>query len=180
MNQRLVVGIALFGALALGVGCTVLWRSMSRKYIAKWDMPAGGTASKPVVNRQGNVCIVQHAQGVSEPLACADVQFFPGVYDAIGVNESRIVKWQNENGFDSGGVDRTGELLAPGYPIFSRLAWTLIDPVYLQGNDLSALLEETKRISQNSADPAVKANLDKLSALAEQAQQESKVLRFFG
>jgi hypothetical protein len=180
MNKRLVVGVALFAGVALGIGCTVLWRSMSRKYIAKWDIPAGGTASKPATSGQGNVCIVQHAHGASEPLACANVQFFPGVYNAIGVDESRIVKWQNDNGFDSGGVDRTGALLAPGYPIFSRLAWTQIDPVYLQGNDLSMLLEESKRISESSANPAVKASLEELLTLATKAQEESKVLRFFG
>jgi hypothetical protein len=177
MNKRVLVSTALFGVLALTIACAILWRNMSRKYIARWDMPSDRTAAKSVEKVRGNVCIVQHAHGPSEPSACADVHLFPHVYDAIGVDENRIIKWQNKNGFDSGGVDQTGALLAPGYPLFSRLAWTVVEPVYLEGNELSELLEESKRALVRSNDPVVRANLDKLSALAARAKQESKVLR---
>jgi hypothetical protein len=177
MNKRVVLSAVLFGALAFVIVCAVVWRNMSKKYIARWDMPSGGSASKSLSRMSGNVCIVPHAQGASEPSACADVHLFPGVYGAIGVDENRIVKWQNENGFDSGGIDRSGQLLAPGYPIFSRLAWTVVEPVNLEGNELSELLEEAKRASLESSDPTVQANLNKLSSLAERAQAESKVLR---
>jgi hypothetical protein len=112
---------------------------MSRKYIARWDMPSSGAASKPVESAHGNVCVVEQAHGASKPLACAEVRFFPGVYAAIGVDDNSIIRWQDEHGFHSGGVAPTGALLAPGYPVFSRLAWTLIEPVYLQGDELSAL-----------------------------------------
>jgi hypothetical protein len=179
MNKKAVMSTVLLGLVVLGLGCAVVWRNMSRKYIAKWDMPKGG-AARPPANTHGNVCIVQNADGTSEPLACADVHLFPAVYSAIGVDENTIGKWQDEHGFHSGGVTPTGALLAPDYPIFSRLAWTLIDPVYLQGDDLPALLEESKRIAEGSNDPAVRANLDRLLTLAEKAKAESKVLRFFG
>jgi hypothetical protein len=177
MNKKAVVSAALLGLMVVGLGCAVLWRNMSRKYIARWDMPKGSTSA---VNAHGNVCIVQHPDGRSRALGCADVHLFPGVYSAIGVNESTVMKWQDQYGFHSGGAAPDGSLLAPKYPILSRLAWTQIDPVYLQGEDLSALLEETKRISETSSDPAVKGNLDKLSALATEAQERSQVLRFFG
>jgi hypothetical protein len=176
MKGKTVMGTALLGLVVLGLGCAVLWRNMSRKYIPRWEMPSG-SAPKSL---HGNVCVVQHPNGVSEPLACADVHLFPGVYDTIGVGEDRFRKWQHEYGFHSGGVAPDGALLAPEYPIFSRLAWTHIDPVYLQGGDISALQEEAKRISEISADPIVRANLDMLLALAEKAQQDSQVLRFFG
>jgi hypothetical protein len=128
----------------------------------------------------GNVCIVDSADGLAPPLSCADVHLFPGVYRALGVDQSRIVQWQRENGFDSSGVDRDGALLAPGYPILSRLAWTAIDPVYLGGNELPQLLEESKRASTKSNNPIVQANLDKLASLAARAHKESKILRVFG
>jgi len=176
MKKQTVMGTGLLVLVVLGIGCAVVWRNMSRKYILRWDMPRG-VASKPL---RGNVCIVQHPNGTSEPLACAEVSLFPGVYDTIGVDQDRFRKWQDEHGFHSGGVAPDGALLAPEYPILSRLAWTNIDPVYLQGADLSALLEEAKRVSNASSDAAVKANLDKLSALAMEAQQRSQVLRVFG
>ena len=77
---------------------------MSRKYIARWDMPPDSISPNSVGKSIGNVCIVPHAHGAPEPIACGDVELFPGVYGAIGVDENRIIKWQNENGFDSGGV----------------------------------------------------------------------------
>lgn len=180
MNKKMVISISLFGIVAVTLICTAIWRNWSGKYIIAWHLPFCSVASNPAEKANGNVCVVQHANMTGKPLACADVYLFPHVYEAIGVDEKRMIKWQNENGFDSGGVDCTGALLAPGYPIFSRLAWTIVNPVYLQGEELSRLLEESKRISEQSNDPAVRANLDKLTVLAIKAQQDSKVLRFFG
>ncbi len=176
MNKKAVVSAALLGLMVVGVGCAIVWRTMSKRYIAKWDMPRESASA----GAHGNVCIVQHPDGTAEALGCADVHLFPGVYSAIGVSESTLIKWQDEHGFHSGGIAPDGSVLAPEYPILSRLAWTHIDPVYLQGADLSALLEETKRVSQTSDDATVRANLEKLSALATEAQQRSQVLRFFG
>lgn len=175
-EKKIVMGTVLFGLAVLGSGCVAVWRNMSGKYILRWDMPKD-VASKPL---RGNVCVVQHPNGTSEPLACADLNLFPGVYDTIGVDQNRFRKWQDDHGFHSGGVAPDGALLAPEYPIFSRLAWTNIDPVYLQGAEISALLEEARRVSSASNDATVRANLDKLSALATEAQQRSQVLRVFG
>jgi hypothetical protein len=182
MKKKAVIIGAVIGVAALALVGTALWKNLSRKYLIGWSLPFHTTRSnRPEGTRvAANVCIVGRSHEASEPSACAEISLFPHVYETIGVDKNRIITWQNENGFDSGGVDRTGALLAPGYPIFSRLAWTLIDPVYLQGDELSALLEESKRASAESSDPAVRANLEKLASLAEKAQQESAVLRFFG
>jgi len=177
MHKKAVVGAAFLGLIVFGLGCVVLWRTMSNRYIARWNMPK---ESASVANAHGNVCIVQHPDGTSQALDCADVHLFPGTYSAIGVNENAIIEWQNKHGFHSGGVAPDGSLLAPEYPILSRLPWTNIVPVYLQGPDLSALLEEAKRVSETSNDPAVRDNLGKLTALATEAQRRSQVLRFFG
>lgn len=178
MNKRMLAGIALLGSLALGVACTVVWRTMSKRYIARWErLPGGDASASKEGGSAGNICIISHVSRPWEISACADVHLVPDIYRAIGVDENHIIRWQDEHGFDSGGVDPTGTLLAPGYPIFSRLAWTLIEPVYLQGHDLSELMQEAKRISLQSNDPVVQANLRMLTALAERALAESKVLR---
>lgn len=182
MKRKTVIVGTVIGVATLALVGTMQWKNLSRRYLIGWSLPFHSTKLIRSEDRSmsENVCIVGRSHEVSEPSACAEIRLFPNIYEAIGVDKNRIIRWQNDNGFDSGGVDRTGALLAPGYPIFSRLAWTLIDPVYLQGDDLSALLEESKRISETSSDPAARANLDKLTALAKRARQESKVLRFFG
>jgi len=181
MKKKMIIVVSIVGVATLAFVGTILWKNLSKKYLVGWSLPFRTTKSnRPENAGVANVCIVGPTQELSESSTCAEISLFPHIYEAIGVDEKRIIEWQNKNGFDSGGIDHAGGLLAPGYPIFSRLAWTLIDPVYLRGNDLPALLEESKQISENSADPAVRTNLEKLSALAEKAQQESKALRFFG
>jgi hypothetical protein len=177
MSRNSAIGTTALGAFVLVLLCILLWKNWTRKYIVKWHNPLGKVTETTSGKIEGNVCIIESTKEPSTPLACTIVQFFPAIYDAIGVNGDRLVKWQNENGFHSGGVDRSGALLAPGYPIFSRLAWTLIDPVDLRGDELSGLQEESKRISAESTDPVVKANLERLSELAARAQKESKALR---
>jgi hypothetical protein len=180
MNKRILVSTALIGVFAMTVICAAIWRHWSKRYIVEWRLPFRSQIPGPVAKAVGNVCILQHANVTGEPLICADIYLFPHVYGAIGVSEKRMVEWQNKNGFDSGGVDPTGAFLAPGFPVFSRLAWTQIAPVYLQGDELSGLLGECKRISAASDDPSVKSSLDRLAALAQKAQADSRVLRFFG
>jgi hypothetical protein len=180
MNKRILANTALIGILAVIVICAAIWRHWSRRYIVEWHLPFSSKAHGPVKKAVGNVCILEPSGVTREPLTCAEINLFPHVYGAIGVSEKRMVEWQNKNGFDSGGVDPTGALLAAGYPVFSRLAWTQIAPVSLQGDDISRLLQECRRISTASEDPSVKTNLDMLAALAEKAQADSKVLRFFG
>jgi hypothetical protein len=180
MNKRILVSSVLIGVFAMTVICAAVWRHWSRRYIVEWRLPFRSRIPSPGTKAVGNVCIFQHAGATGEPLICANVDLFPHVYGAIGVSEKRMIGWQNKYGFDSGGIDPTGAFLAPGYPVFSRLAWTQIAPVYLQGEELSSLLEECKRISVASDDPSVKTTLNRLVALAEKAQADSNVLRFFG
>ena len=93
--------------MVIGVGCAIVWRTMSKRYIGKWDMPR---ESASAAGAHGNVCIVQHPDGTAQVLSCADVHLFPTVYSAIGVNESAVIKWQDEHGFHSGGVAPDGSV----------------------------------------------------------------------
>jgi hypothetical protein len=179
MGRRMAVAIVAFVALTLALTCATLWRNMSRKYVIGWRPPFARGSSESQEMSSGNVCIVDRIHPQSKPLSCEEIDLFPSVFGAIGVNESRIAQWQKDNGFYSRGVNRTGTLIAPGYPIFSRLIWTHIESVvYLQGNELSEFLAEVKQALAASNDPLTRARLDRLAILASKAQQESKILRF--
>jgi hypothetical protein len=175
MNKRVVAGVVLVSALALAIGCAAWWKSLSKMYISRWNMPNKAPNLKNVGG--GNVCIVPGRASSWDQSTCADVHLFPGVYRAIGVEGDRIVKWQDEHGFDSGGVSQSG-LLAPGFPVFSSLAWTMIEPVYLSGSQLSDLLIEITQISRKSNDLTVQSALSQLAAMAEKARLESKAILF--
>ncbi len=153
------------------------WMNWSRNYIVRWHMPLGAKHTKSeVVN--ANVCIEPKAGEELHAADCAEVLFFPHLYSSIGVSEQTVIQWQESNGFHSEGVDRMGNILAPGYPIFSRLAWTVIDPVYLSGGELQELIDECVRIRQQAHDPVALSNVSKILDLASRAQSQSRTLRF--
>lgn len=124
----------------------------------------------------GKVCIVdsENQEKISD---CAVIPMFPNVYAALGVDEARVRSWQNENGFDSKGINRDGQLLAPGYPIFSSLAWSVVEPISLRGTTLSKFLSEINRVYDASEDVVARENLRRLAEVAAKAEAESKVLR---
>jgi hypothetical protein len=174
MNKRVMLISAITAAAVIGI-LVFAWMNWSRKYMVRWHMPFRRGNSVQAVT--GNVC-VEPEGGVSySPSDCAEVLLFPHVYSAIGVDEQRFIAWQEADGFHSEGIDRAGNLLAPGYPTFSRLAWTVIDPVSLRGDELSDLIEECNRIRQRSTDPKVLLSIDRLVDLAGKAKRESKALR---
>lgn len=176
MTKRTML-TTLLGVLAMTVFLAAVWKSWTRKYIVTWQIPFRARTPRSSKRIRGNVCIIRRTGEREEAFACNDIYLFPNVYSAVGVDEERVIRWQDENGFASGGVDSTGALLAPGYPIFSRLAWTIVDPVYLQGDELSELIEEAGRILQSSNDPIVRENLEKLLSLAEKAHADAAVIR---
>lgn len=177
-NAKTLVGIAL-SAVVLAVVGLFLWKDLSKRYRISFRLPF--KEARPInparKTLNGNVCVLDKPDIACVPYECADIQFFPRVYEAMGVNSSRMVEWQNSNGFDSGGIDRFGHLLAPGYPIFSRIAFSTTQPVYLKGEDLRMLLEETVRVSEATRDPVALASLRRLAHLASEALTQSRTLR---
>ena len=176
MKKGLIIAIGAVVALTSVVA--VMW-SLSMSYVISWGKPfhtaRANRSRKP--DAGANVCIVDQRSTANEPSVCDEIRFLPAIYEAIGVDADRIIKWQDEHGFDSNGIDQTGALLAPGYPVFSKLPWSIIDPVYLGGEELSQLLEECRRIRFLSRDPGISANLERLAELAVRAQRDSKFLR---
>jgi hypothetical protein len=179
MHRRALIVTGIVGAAALALVSATLWKGLSKKYIIRWNISMLTNRSKAQsgAKRSGNFCIVERDDVGSVPSVCTEAQLFPGVYAAIGVDDRRIIKWQSDHGFDSGGVDSSGSLLAPGYPVISRLAWSNIEPVFLSGDEISMLISEVDRISRGPVDPELETCLGRISAIAATARQEEKLLR---
>jgi hypothetical protein len=175
-NKVILLSAAIVSFIVVGI-LAFSWVNWSRNYIVRWHMPSNAKHTKPEI-ANANVCIEPKAGEELRPSDCAEVLFFPHLYSSIGVSEQRVIQWQESNGFHSEGVDQTGNILAPGYPIFSRLAWTVIDPVYLSGGELQELIAECVRIRQQAQDPVALSNVRKILDLASRAQSQSRTLRF--
>jgi hypothetical protein len=78
----------------------------------------------------------------------------------------------------SPGVDANGEMLAPGYPVLSKVASMYIDPVTLTSAETTALVQECQRAIFNSASESAKHELEAISSLAEKALANSAVIQF--
>jgi hypothetical protein len=174
MRHKMAIAFTIGISIVLVIGI-VWWRNISRKYIVEWTSPFHANKLSRA-DATGNVCIVD-SKDQNKISDCAVIPLFPNIYAVLGVDETRVRNWQNENGFDSKGVDRDGQLLAPGYPIFSSLAWSVVEPAYLKGTALSQFLSEINRASSASEDAVARTNLRKLAEVVARAQAESKVLR---
>lgn len=170
MATAFTIGLCI--VLVIGIAS---WRNMSRKYVMGWKSPFH-VNKRDNAEAIGNVCIVD-SENQNEISDCAVIPMFPNVYAALGVDDARVSNWQNENGFDSKGVNRDGQLLAPGYPIFSSLAWSVVEPVSLSGATLSKFLSEINRAYDASEDAVARMNLRRLAEVAAKAEAESKILR---
>jgi hypothetical protein len=175
-NKAIILSGVIVSFIVVGV-VVFSWMNWSKNYIVRWHMPSSAKHTKSEI-ANANVCIEPKAGEELSAADCAEVLFFPHLYSSIGVSEQRVIQWQESNGFHSEGVDRTGNILAPGYPIFSRLAWTVIDPVYIGGDELQELIAECVRIRQQAQDPVALSNVSKILDLASRAQSQSRTLRF--
>ena len=100
------------------------------------------------------------------------------IYAAIGVQPQDFEQWENTHGMYSSGVDATGKMLAPGYPVLSKVALMYIDPIKLTRAETTALVQECQRAVLNSVNESVKHELEAISSLAEKALSNSAVIEF--
>jgi hypothetical protein len=99
------------------------------------------------------------------------------IYEAIGVNQKIFAEWEGRHGMDTAGLDDAGKVLAPGYPVLSKVAWMYVDPVTLTSAETSALIQECHRAIINSASESAKRELEAISFLAD-AISNSAVIQF--
>jgi Tat protein secretion system quality control protein TatD with DNase activity len=120
------------------------------------------------------------ASGSSEKVATESVGIhaYNEIYAAIGVHPQDFERWENAHGMYSSGIDASGKMLAPGYPIFSKVASMYIDPVTLTSAETAALVQECQQAIRNSASESAKHELEAISSLAEKALSKSAVVQF--
>ena len=120
------------------------------------------------------------APGSSAAIATESVgiRAFNEIYAAIGVLPQDFERWENAHGMYSLGVDATGAMLAPGYPILSKVASMYIDPVTLTNAETAALVQECQQAMLKSANESARHELAAISALAEKALTNSAVVQF--
>lgn len=107
-----------------------------------------------------------------------EIRAYDGLYGAMGVTAERMEQWQGAHGMDSLGVDPHGNYLAPGYPVFSKVAWMFVDPVDLSQQETLGLVSECDKLIAHTNNQQILEEVDRIRNLAVKALDESKTLRF--
>ncbi len=107
-----------------------------------------------------------------------NVWSYTNLYRALGVTSERFIEWEDKYGMDSLGVGMHAEILAKGYPIFSKVAWMHIDPVELSEAETSELIRECKKAMQATDDDSAREVLGQIRQLGLKALSLSAALRF--
>jgi hypothetical protein len=76
------------------------------------------------------------------------------------------------------GPGEDGEYFAPGFPVFSKVAWMFIDPVDLSSDETRDLIHECTRALQSAEDEEVGTLLRAIRELAEIALKAGDQIRF--
>ena len=155
--------------LALALLCGVRWKTGEPR-----DERAVKT-SRAVP--RGEVRIIDHAHKVVGERHVG-IWSYGTVYSALGLTRERFADWESRYGMDSLGVANDGSLLAPGFPVFSKVAWTYIDPVDLSDSETRELVSECERAIAQSKDTSASGVFRQIRDLALEAIQESATLRF--
>jgi hypothetical protein len=106
------------------------------------------------------------------------IRAYGSIYNALGVTNDKFVAWQERYGFDSLGVGDDGSLLAPEFPVFSKVAWMYVDPVDLTASETKDLVAECEQAMSYTKDVAAKDELRHIRDLAVTATNKSATLRF--
>jgi hypothetical protein len=126
---------------------------------------------------KGQVDIIDRAQQPSGE-GRVDIWSYETIYGALGITGDRFSDWEGRYGMDSLGVGTDGSLFIPDFPVLSKVAWMYIDPVDLSDSETRDLVSECERAITNTDDASASELLHQIRALALQAVQESKTLRF--
>jgi hypothetical protein len=140
-------------------------------------------ASKPRPRRSGKapIGVVRMVDGDSSATGSHNVLelwAYDEIYMTIGVTTERFQSWTKEFGCDSLGSDAHGSLLAPGFPIFSKVAWMFVDPIDLSESEAGDLLRECDKAMLKSTNQAAIEELIRIRNLALEATKRHSRLRF--
>ena len=102
---------------------------------------------------------------------------YENIYDCIGVGQETFSKWQDRYGMDSLGVGEGGILLAPGFPMFSKIAWMYVDPVILSPSETKQLLNEIETLLNRVGNSDTRKELEGIREVATMAIAREAPLR---
>jgi hypothetical protein len=137
--------------------------------------PRKYTGTKPMSARSlGVIEMLDPASGKS--LDQLDLRHYNEIYAAIGVERDQLSAWVLRHGPQ--GTSRTGDVLAPEFPVLSKVAWTFVDPVDLTSDDAENLMDECSRAAQKTRNVAVTRELGAIREFAAKALARSATLRF--
>jgi hypothetical protein len=171
--------LIFFGTLAalLVLSCIGLRYVFGMRFeLRKAQMGIHG--NRPVSAPLGIVRAVALGSSAATATGSVGIHAFNEIYAAIGVQPQDFQRWENTHGMYSEGVDATGAMLAPGYPVLSKVASMYIDPVTLTSAETTALVQECQRAMLNSSSESAKHELEAISSLAEKALANSAVIQF--
>jgi len=169
MKTKIVTAILLLAALIIGV----FYMLGLRLRVGEKNSRVQNTGTnKPL----GAVRLLDASS--TKILKSTDLTAFNQIYRALGITNDRLVQWEDENGYWSLGKDKAGQLLIPGFPVFSKVAWMYIDPVDLSLEEVAQLAQECAKAESRTDDAVVKEELNRIRALAEEAVSQSAIIRF--
>ena len=109
---------------------------------------------------------------------CVGIWAFNDIYASIGVTSREFKEWEDKYGMSSLGTDGSGHNIAPGYPVFSKIAWMSIDPITLTAAETQILEEECDRAIPHSVSESARRELENLRDLAKKSRSLSYVVQF--
>jgi hypothetical protein len=177
--MRLKVVLIIIGAIAvvLVLTCIGLRGFLGMRFqLGRAEMGTHENSKNPAP--LGVVRVVAPSSSEKTATESIGIHAFNEIYAALGVHPQDFERWENTHGMYSPGVDANGEMLAPGYPVLSKVASMYIDPVTLTSAETTALVQECQRAIFNSASESAKHELEAISSLAEKALANSAVIQF--
>jgi len=130
--------------------------------------------------RSSPLCVVEIAneRGIVLGGDRVGILEYNSIYGALGVNREMFAQWEDKHGVDSLGTAADGTMLAPGFPVLSKVAWTFIDPVILSSAELEHLPYELDAASSNTGSVSAREELEHIRRLALNATARGATLRF--
>ena len=114
----------------------------------------------------------------NDPSNRVEINSYSAIYEAVGATPVRMTEWHRSNGYDSLGVGEGGLILAPDYPVFSKVIDMFIDPVDLSMDETEQLILECCRAELRTEHEGARRGLAEIRDLAVTAIRRNAVLRF--
>jgi hypothetical protein len=105
-----------------------------------------------------------------------ELRAYNQVYAAIGVDRRRFSAWLAVNG--PNGVGKNGEVLAPSFPVLSKVAWMYVDPIDLTMDEMRSLIGECERAAARTSDSEALRELLAVRTFVDDALTRSAPVRF--